>query len=165
MVTVSLDKQGIGGYILLEPDVSLGWRKNIHIFLVFSFFMLMVAVFFTLSGKWLVLPFSGLELIVFFFALYVFFRRVDYCEIIRFSLDSVIIEQGKNAAESSQDYKRLWSKFYIDRADKLSMPKIFIRCHQQQTEIGSFLSYKDKIKVIDLLKNTTRSFNHHYCEK
>ena len=164
MITVSLDKNDISGFILLEPDISQGWKKNIQVFLVFSVFTLINASFFSFSGKWPVLFFSGLELFVLFIALYVLYRNLSYCEIIRFTFDHIIIEKGKIAAETVIRYQRLWSKFYIDHTIRNSNPSVSIRCHNQRTEIGSFLNNKDKLELISLLKQITTTYNQ-ACKK
>lgn len=165
MVTVNLNKQGINGHILLEPNLSLNWKGNMNIFIIFSVFTLAVAFYFTINDKWLVLPLSGLELIALFFALYIFFSRNKNCEVIRFTIDTVTIERGKNKIESSQQYQRIWSKFYVNKTDSQSMPQIFIRSHDKETEIGVFLNYEDKQKVISALKEITIAFQHQVCEK
>lgn len=152
MVTVNLDKQGINGHILLEPNQSMNWKENLNTLIVFCFLTVLVAIYFLLNGKWLVLPFSGLEILVFFICLYIYFNKNRYCEVIRFTSDNVIIEQGKKSAESIKSYKRLWSKFYIEPSSSLSMPRIFIRFQDQETEIGSFLNYDDKQQLINTLK-------------
>ena len=165
MVTICLNKHGVNGHILLEPNLSLGWKDNINLFSIFALIILVTAIFFSLNGKWLVLPFSGLELIVIFIALYTFFRRARYQEVIRFTQDKVIIEQGRNSAESTQCYKRLWSNFYIDKPNNMATPKIFIRSYNQETEIGTFLNYDDKQKLIQALKKITVEFKNQFCEK
>jgi uncharacterized membrane protein len=159
MIIVNLDKQGINGHIILKPDLSLGWHANILAFIVFSVFTLIVAFYFTFFGKWQVLPFSGLELIAFLAALYIFFNRFTYREVILFSLDKITIEYGKKSAEESKTYMRLWSKFHIEHTNNRDIPKVFIRSNEQESEIGQFLSYKDKTEFIKTLKNITLKFN------
>ena len=158
MVTVSLDKQGINGYILLQPNISLGWQANVRVFYFFAFLSLLVGLYFGLSGKWLVLPFSGLEILLFLWVQTVFFKRYSRREVIKFSLEEVVIEQGCQSVSKKNSYKRLWSKFHIENPAHSSLPKIYIRCHDQQTEIGELLAYQDKQQVIQQLKGITQKF-------
>ena len=158
MITTYLDNNGFNGHILLEPNLSLGWRSNIKILLLFSVLNLSLAIYFSIAGKWLVLPFSVIELTAFYIALHILFRRFHRCEIVYFTLDSIIIETGKNSAESREIYKRLWSKFYIEQNNKHALASIFIRNHNKTTEIGSFLNYRDKLKTIKTIKQMTSAF-------
>ena len=159
MVTVNLDKQNLNGYILLETSLSESWKNNIKILILFSLFTLVTAFYSLFFGKWMVLPFSGLELIVFLLALFVFFRRCKQCQVIRFTFDKVIIEQGAESVEHLETYKRIWSKFYINKHRNHDDVQIFIRDQDKQTEIGPFLNQKDKQELIHTLKTITAAFN------
>ena len=63
MISVSIDDNGHNGHILLEPNLSLSWKTNTRIFFVITIITLAIAIHFYRLGGWLVLPFSGLELV------------------------------------------------------------------------------------------------------
>lgn len=158
MVEVSMDESGYIGQILLQPHISLSWRNNLRIFLLLSFITLLVAFYFLQKGAWLVLPFSGLELLVIFTSMMMFFRRFYCCEIICFSEDSIVIEHGHKKIEQSYKYQRHWSKFHIQEKSKSDTPKIFIKSHGKEFELGSFLCRSEKIVLINTLKDITNKF-------
>ena len=158
MITVNLDTKGYTGHILLEPNLSLSWKHNTYIFIFISFFTLLVSGYFVAKGGWLVLPFSGLELIVIAVSLYMFFNHYNQCEVIHFTDNKVVIEQGKNSPEISWEYQRHWSKIHVQNLGPYDIPRVSIKSHGNETELGTFLGYDEKITLIRTLEDITTSF-------
>jgi len=165
MVTISIDKQGYTGHILLQPNLSFSWKTNIRFFILISTITLFIAGYFFIKGGWLVLPFSGLELIIIGTSLYMFFKHYNHCEVIRFTNDKVIIEYGKDDPEESWEYQRHWSKIHIKEHGLFDIPKVSIKSHGKETEVGSFLGYDEKILLIETIEKITKSFQHQDWEK
>lgn len=165
MVTVSLDKEGHTGNILLEPNLSLSWKTNVRLIFLITVITLIIAAYFTRLGGWLVLPFSGLELILITVSLYMFFRRNNHCEVIRFTDDKVVVEYGKSEPEKSWEYQRHWSKIHVREHGLYDIPKVSIKSHGKEMELGSFLNYDDKILFIDTLEKITLAFQRQDWEK
>ncbi len=158
MVTVSIDDQGYTGHILLEPNLSHSWRENKFFYLLITVVSMTIGGSFALMGGWLVLPFSGLELIVLGVSTYMFYRHYSYCEVITFTNDEVIIERGKSEPEQAYEYQRHWSQFYIKEHGLYDIPKVTIKSKGKETEIGSFLGYEEKMEFIGTLKRVTKAF-------
>ena len=158
MVNASLDKQGYTGHILLEPNLSLTWQANKIIFIIITCLTMVIGGYFASIGGWLVLPFSGLELIVIAISVYMFFSRNNHCEVIIFTNNKVIVERGKTMPEKSFEYQRHWSQIYIKEHGLYDIPKVSIKSHGKETELGAFLGYDEKIQFIDILKNITSAF-------
>ena len=158
MVTVSIDEMGLNGHILLQPNLSLNWKQNARFFIAVFFVLLCISVYFSYQIGWLVLPFSGLEIILITTCLYLFFRHYNYQEVIRFSHDNLIIERGKDKPEKTWVYQRLWSKFYIHEQGIYDIPKVCLLSHGKELELGAFLNYDDKQLFIEHLKQITRNF-------
>ncbi|MDH5764476.1 MAG: DUF2244 domain-containing protein [Gammaproteobacteria bacterium] len=165
MVTVSIQENGYNGHILLEPNLSLSWKTNTRIFFVICLITLLIAIHFYRIGGWLVLPFSGLELLLICISVYLFFQRNNHCEVITFTDDKVVIEKGKNSPEKSWEYPRHWSKIYIKEHGLYDIPKVSIKSHGNEMEIGSFLGYKEKLLFIKTLKKLTTEFQSYDWEK
>jgi uncharacterized membrane protein len=177
MVNIRLDDSGYCGLIILRPDLSLSWQSNVKVFVLIALCSLAIASVFVMQGRWLVLPFSGAEILLLGSSLYVFYRRASRTQLIRLSEHSVVIEQGYLRAEQQIEYPRYWSEFHIEsdkptedsaghKAAQLqgiepslhSIPRVSISCRQQQTELGAFLGHTDKQLLIQTLKDVTRRF-------
>jgi len=158
MVTASIDKQGYTGHILLQPNLSLSWQSNKTIIWVIALFSLAVGAYFTHRGFWLVMPFSGFHVLFFALAIYIFFCRNSRREVVRFTDDKVVIERGRKYPEKRYEYQRHWSQIYIRDAGNNNIPKVCIRSHGRELELGSFLGYDEKLLFIDTLKNITTAF-------
>jgi|GEM_PF-1904725 len=177
MVNVRLDDSGYRGLIILRPDLSLSWQRNVQVFLLIALCSLAIASVFVMQGRWLVLPFSGAVVLLLGASLYVFYRRASRTQLIRLSEHSVIIEQGYHRAEQRVEYPRYWSEFHIEssaptedsaghKAAELQgiepglqhIPRVTISSRQQQTELGAFLGYADKQLLIHTLKDITTRF-------
>lgn len=109
-------------------------------------------------GGWLVLPFSGLELLMIGISLYMFFHHYNHCEVIRFTENKVVIEYGKDAPEESWEYQRHWSSFQIQDNGVCSTPAIRIKSHGNEKELGAFLGYDEKKQLIEILEEITQKF-------
>ncbi len=162
MVIVSIDNSGFNGHILLEPNLSLSWKANTRLFVIFALITLLIAGYFTIQGFWMVLPFSGIELLIIGISLYLFFRRNNHREVITFTPDKVVIERGRHSPEISCEYQRYWSKIYVQKQGMLDIPHVSIKSHGMETELGAFLGYEEKLRFIEILKNITHKFQT-YC--
>lgn len=177
MVNIRLDDSGYRGLIILRPDLSLSWQNNVKVFQLIALCSLAIASVFVSQGRWLVLPFSGAEVLLLGASLYAFYRRASRTQLIRLSEHSVIIEQGYRRAEQRVEYPRYWSEFHIEsiaptedsaghKAAKLQgiepdlqpVPRVTISARQQQTELGAFLGHADKQRLIHALKEITARF-------
>ncbi len=158
MVKVYLDDTGYNGHILLEPNISLSWKTNVRIFIFISLVTLMVAAYFLMIGGWLVLPFSGLELLMIGTSLYMFFHHYNHCEVIRFTESRVVIEHGKESADKSWEYQRHWSSIHVQDRGQCCVPVVRIKSHGKERELGAFLGYEEKKQLIDVLEEITQKF-------
>ena len=158
MVRVSIDKQGYTGHILLQPNISLSWRSNKRFIASLGILSMVIASYFTYHGFWVVMPFSGLEILFFAISIYIFFNRNNHREVLTFTADKVVIETGKQTPEKSYEYQRHWSQFHVRGDDKRDIPRLSIKSHGRELELGAFLGYDEKIMLIEAIKNITRSF-------
>lgn len=161
MVTPDLNQDGFTGNILIEPNRPIRWSDNLRFIRVFAMLSLLIALLFMTNGFFLVLPFSGLEVLCLTLALYLVYRRYSICQVIYFTSDSVIIESGHDHADERIEYPRYWSKFHIESPEHGGIPRLTIRSSGKTTEIGKFLSYQDKLRLISLIQELTLRFQQH----
>jgi uncharacterized membrane protein len=158
MITPRLNTDGYTGHILVEPNRPVSWPDNVRfikLFALLSFIITSVAVS---QGFFPVLPFSGIEVIFVAFCLYLVYTHYSTCQVIYFTADSVIIESGDRCAEKRVKYQRHWSKFHVDNKGSYTIPSLSICSKGKKTEIGHFLSYDDKMILIELVKTVTLKF-------
>jgi len=160
MITLNLNNDGFTGDILIEPNRPIKWSDNVRFIKIFTLLTLMIAIFFVYHGFLLVLPYSGLEIILLSACLYLVYKHYSICQVIHFTKDQVILESGDCSAKDRVEYQRYWSKFYIDSEGSYNIPKLSIRSMGKTTEIGQFLSYDDKTALITIITNMTNSFQH-----
>ena len=162
MVTVSIDDKGLNGHILLQPNLSLSWKQNARLIVIVIFILSVISGYFVSIGGWLVLPFSGLEIILISVSLYMFFRHYELQEVIRFNEDRLIIERGKDKPEKTWVYQRHWSKFHIHEHGIYDIPKVCLVSHGKEVELGAFLGYDDKLLFIKNLEQITLNYQRQF---
>lgn len=158
MITVAIDNSGYNGHILLEPNLSLSWKANTRLLLVLAVFIFLIPTSFFSLGGWIVLLFAGAELVLIAVSVYLFFSHYSHRELITFTADKVVIERGQYSPEVTSEYQRHWSKIHIEEHGLYDIPRVCIKSHGKETELGAFLGYDEKIMFIKTIENITHQF-------
>src|SRR5210317_1468381 len=108
MVSITKVDSGPGYRIVLSPNCSISWRELVLFYLATCLIALAVGLFFTLQGLWLVLPFSGLEMLALGTGLYVTSRKAYRREVITLDKDCTRIEKGVQRVHQSWEFKTPW---------------------------------------------------------
>ena len=133
------------GYILLEPNRSANWKINLRFIGFLSVVCAVISAYMWSLGAWLVIPFFGLEIVLLFFAMHIFYHRNSYREVIKFSDDTVTIEKGRHYAEQDWELQRAWVRVkVINLNHKIYLPVVHLYSHGQSVQIGEFLNGEDK---------------------
>ena len=111
-------------------------------------------MFFTLQGLWLVLPFSGLEMLALGFGLYFTSRKVYRREIITLDQDLVRIEKGVQRVKQSWEFKTPWIRIIDElQDDRSARRRLAISMNGESVEVGSFLADSEKDELAFQLKD------------
>jgi len=161
MLTATLNNDGYTGNILIEPNRPIDWASNVRFVKVFSLLSLIIGLIFMSHGFLLVLPYSGLEILILTLSLYLVYKHYTICQVIYFTDNSIIIEYGDKHADARLVYQRHWSTFNIENNGNYNIPILSISSKGKSTEIGDFLNYKDKVELIGLVKQLTNEFKNH----
>jgi len=153
-----LNTDGFTGHILIEPNRPISWQDNIRFIKIYSLVSFIISAIAFYHGLFLVMPFSGIEVLFVSLCLYLVYKHYTRCEVLYFTSDTIIIESGEHTADKHIEYQRYWSKFHIDNKGNYDIPRLSINSKGKETEIGDFLNYRDKLVLIDLIKNLTRNF-------
>ncbi len=140
--------------IILKPNNSASWQFNMVVVSSLAFIAFCISAFFAVQGLWLIFPFSGLEISVLIYCLYVRLKANIETEVITFDDHTVLVERGYHYAEQRWQYNRAWAKIFVQPPLFRGHPKrVYIRSHGKQLELGAFLNKRDKEKLIRDLKH------------
>ena len=155
MVSINKVNSGEGYRFVLAPNCSISWPELLLLFYLLTCLVaLAVGLFFTLQGLWLVLPFSGLEMLALGIGLYVTSRKVYRKEVITLDPERTRIEKGVQRIDQSWEFKTPWIRIIDELPDRRSpRRKLAISMYGESVEVGSFLANSEKEALAFQLKD------------
>ena len=147
MVSITKVDSGPGYRIVLSPNCSISWRELVLFYLATCLIALAVGLFFTLQGLWLVLPFSGLEMLALGAGLYLTSRKVYRKEVITLDAEYTRIEKG---VQRDDQRVRVIDELPDDRRPRR---RLAISMYGESVEVGSFLANSEKEALAFQLKD------------
>lgn len=139
---------------VLSPNCSISWRELLLFYCLTCAVALAVGLFFTLQGLWLVLPFSGLEMLALGIGLYVTSRKVYRREVITLDPECTRIEKGVQRADQIWEFKTAWVRVVDEyRGGRGARRKLAICVSGESVEVGSFLANWEKDALAFQLKD------------
>ncbi|MDJ0807666.1 MAG: DUF2244 domain-containing protein [Gammaproteobacteria bacterium] len=137
---------------MIEPNRQLSWKTTKRVFLALALCLGGVAWYFTSLGAWLVIPFTGLELLLIGLGLYLHCCHSHQQQVIQIDAESVSICDGRLGAQQAS-FPRAWAKIIQTRDPKGWYPsRLFIGSHGQFVEIGKFLIEGERDTLADNLR-------------
>ncbi|MBT8435483.1 MAG: DUF2244 domain-containing protein [Gammaproteobacteria bacterium] len=153
MVNISKVDSEDGFRIVLSPNCSITWRELVLFYLFTCLVAIAVGLFFTLQGMWMVLPFSGLEMLALGSGLYLTSRKVYRKEVITLNPQRTRIEKGVQRIEQSWEFKTPRVRIIDEKRDaRKPGRKLAIGMHDAAVEVGSFLANPEKDELAFRLK-------------
>ena len=154
MVSINKVNSGESYRFVLSPNCSISWRELVLFYFLTCLIALAVGLFFTLQGLWLVLPFSGLEMLALGGGLYLTSRKVYRKEVITLDPEHTRIEKGAQRIDQSWEFKTPWIRI-IDELPDCRNPrrKLAISMYGESVEVGSFLANSEKEALAFQLKD------------
>ena len=140
--------------LILVPNCSIHWHHLLLFYIFTCLVALTIGVFFVLRGIWLVLPFSGLEMLALGLALHLVSRGTHRREVITFDRASVRVEKGLYAPEQCWDFEKSWVRLHDEMTgDFKPRRKLELGSHGKYVEVGAFLSSIEKDELAFQLKD------------
>jgi len=135
-----------GGYrFIIRPNRSLSWRELLVFFYISLSVSFLIALFFLLLGAWLVLPFTGLEMLLFFLGLYYVAKRSSRdCEWVTIREDGIETILFTGRIKTANSFPRHWARLELKENEKWYTSRLLLGCHGRYTEIGVQLSAEEK---------------------
>ena len=115
---------------------------------------MIIALFFALQGQWLIVPFSGLEMLALGGALYISSRKAHCREVITSCDERVKIEKGIRRIKHQWVFEQSWVRLLDETYDReKGHRKIALGSHGSYVEVGGFLSDIEKDELAFRLKD------------
>ena len=140
--------------ILLKPNSSLTGATRI-LFLGSIFFICsVIGIGFFIAGGVMILPFAGLEIILVGTCVYLVVKRSYKQEIITLTPEKLKIEKGISKPNQFWEYFRIWAFVVVEKPKHPWYPAhIVITSKGERVPIGDFLTEKEKLDLVDKLRN------------
>lgn len=140
--------------ITLSPNQSASWKETKTIIIIMVVLVMVIAVGWTLSGAWVILPFAGLEVGLFAYFMYRVCKQGFAQQIITISENLVLIESGIQRREVARTYNRDLLSFEVTETERdWHLPDIIVCLENYRLSIGEFLNQDDRMLLKDALKN------------
>jgi len=153
MVLTEIDDSTNTGVIVHRPNNSWSWRANISFLSVFMGVSLTIACGFVLTGAWVILSFSLLEIAILGACIHHCVRQCSRQEAITVTDYEITIESGIRKPLIQKTFKLTWAKFFVSKPVKpWESPTLSIRSHSEEIKIDSFLNQRDKDDLVSQLR-------------
>lgn len=153
MVEIAIDPGTQNGFIRLSPNQSTHWQVVLLLVSILSLIIFIIALYMTSQGAWVVLPFSGLEILGIVVANYLVLHHNAQREVIAFSDDTITIERGKKHPCVCLTLPRHETQSRIIPASHVWYPEqVILFAKNKHATIGKFLNEEDRKHLIKTLR-------------
>lgn len=137
---------------ILSANQSMSWQQTLIFLYLVGAVNAIIAVGCLYFGLWLVLPFSGLEMLLLTVCLYLVSHRTNSREIITIDKDQIVIESGYRRIAKRQTFSRHWAKIAITTpTHQWYASRLLIGTHGKRVEIGRDLVEQERIALAKAL--------------
>jgi len=158
MVDQFLAAEGAQRTFVVQPNRSMSWRQLLLAYLAISAVVLAIGLFGLWAGLPLVLPFSGLEILLLGAAFYFSAWRGGVRQVITISGDQVLVEAGRHGPETRDEFHRHWARVVLERSPGGWYPsRLYVRSHGRRVEIAAFLNEQERRGLAVELRKALRS--------
>ena len=145
MIIIEKDANNRISSIVLQPNRSISWPLLLRFYLLTCVVSFSIAIAFSVLGYWMVLPFSGLEMMVLGLGLYFTCRNTHRQEVIRVDGEQIRIEKGCVDVEERYEFDRNWVQMRSEeRPGWRKSITLSLGSHGEFVEVGSFLNVHEK---------------------
>ena len=153
---INVDKIGPDNrfrFVIL-PNCSISWRELVLFYLLTCVLALAIGLLFLSAGMWLILPFSGLEMLALGTVLYLTSRKVHRREVITLDRERVVIEKGVTRVDQSWEFETAGTRLLDEKTGAAGVRrKLVLGARGKYVEIGEFLDNLEKDELAFRLKD------------
>jgi uncharacterized membrane protein len=148
MIAAEYPTDSLDCHYVIRPNRSLSWRGTLIFFAVASVVTLTVAFIFALKGAWLIVPFSGLEILLLGVCLYQCARKNAECEVVHIGKDFIKVERGRKQVNECVEFQRSWSRVNLTESRLNGYPsRLTISSRGREVEIGASLVNDERLAL------------------
>ena len=149
MINTELDREAAIGHIILSPNMSARWKTTKYFLYIVTGFALIIALSFAAIGAWMILPFTGLEILALLIVMYRVSKKCYRKEVIHLSKEAITVEQGQHSPHTRWNSELFWTRLIVQPSGHpWHSDKVILRGRHDQIEIGSFLNDQEKIALV-----------------
>lgn len=135
-------------------NCSLSVSERKWVFVVTAAWSTVIACVFLYFGAWPVLPFTGLELALLWWALRQFDSTADDFERITLESERLTIESRRGALLERHEFHPYWARLQYLQSPGQGNHRLLIRSHGKVVEVGRWLTEEQKMALAgELQKN------------
>jgi uncharacterized membrane protein len=125
-------------------------------------FVSLIGFLLAIGGAWPVIPFLGLELIVVGVVFCRMCQRARDCEVLEFDNNRLHILQYCRKSERRHEFQRYWARVALEpvREDSWYPPRLLIRSHGREVEIGASLNEDQRTELAQRLRRVLGPGDH-----
>jgi uncharacterized membrane protein len=139
---------GAGGAqctFVIQPNRSMSWQHLLAAYMGISAVVLAIGLLSLSAGLPLVLPFSGLEIVLLGGAFWMTSWRGGVRQVITISDDRVLVEAGRREPETREEFQRQWAGVVLEQSPNGWYPShLYLRSHGRRVEIAGFLNEQER---------------------
>lgn len=143
--------------LVIRPNRSLSVLGIVGLFLALSVPAIVIGVSLARAGAWLILPFSGIEIVGVGVLCGWLYRHYNDCELVVVGAQCVRVVQRTGTKERYQDFSRHWLRVELDRRDVRRPSQLHIGSHGNYIEIAKAVTDSDRVWLARELRNALRS--------
>ncbi|MGD2118798.1 MAG: DUF2244 domain-containing protein [Chromatiales bacterium] len=153
-------KKPVSYEAVIRPNRSTSWNETMVFLTGISVVSLVIAFAFLMMGYWMVLPFTGLELLLLAVAFYKVARDGQRCQVISVDEKTVRIEKGwsrhggcgKSGPEVKYEFPSAWAKLEFAAPRRSWYPaRLLVGSGGKKVEIGEFLPEQERLDLAEQL--------------
>lgn len=142
-------------HFISKPNRSLTADSRRTLLYLLSIIPVLIGIFFSMLGLWLVFPFVGIELFALAFAFhYLNLHDNDY-ESITIDEDKLIVEKYIYKNTQQFELNTNWVQILIEKAPRGRL-KLMLRSHGKEIMFGDYMNSQQCIELADQLKAKIR---------
>ena len=154
MAVQKIESAGIGTTYVLQPNGSLKPGQACLAGGIIGAALLGVSLYFSLQGAWMVIPFTGLEVIVLVTAVYLQCKWSKQQQILEIGETTIQTSKGVSS-DKGVSFPKGWLKIALIDAPSSWHPKrLIIGSHGRYVEIGAFLEESEREQLASRLRST-----------
>jgi len=135
-------------YIVLRPNSSLSTRQAMFFLAGISVVSISIAMVFFFMGLWVVLPFSGMELLALGCCLWLTMKKCNVQEVITITDKAASVQRGLNEMEEEEELPMGWVQVELNKPLHRGYPtSLTIGSHGKRIEVGRFLVESERKKL------------------